>query len=83
MSTHTDLVEMERSAWRALASSGEDAAAYYERVLADRVLMLLPGGLVIDDRAQAERRARRPGQWSSNAWRNIDVVCRRCSASSV
>jgi hypothetical protein len=52
MSEHTDLVELERSAWQALASSGEDAAAFYERVLADRVLMLLPGGLVIDDRAQ-------------------------------
>ena len=52
MSAHTDLVELERSAWQALASSGEDAAAFYERVLADRVLMLLPGGLVIDDRAQ-------------------------------
>ncbi|HEX6422914.1 MAG TPA: nuclear transport factor 2 family protein [Acidimicrobiales bacterium] len=52
MSAHTGLVELERSAWEALASSGEDAAAFYERVLADRVLMLLPGGLVIDDRAQ-------------------------------
>jgi hypothetical protein len=52
MSSHNDLVELERSAWQALASSGDAAAGFYERVLAGRVVMLLPGGLVIDDRSQ-------------------------------
>lgn len=51
MSAHDELIELERDAWKALATSGEAAAEFYERVLADEVLMLLPGGLVIDDRA--------------------------------
>jgi hypothetical protein len=50
---HDDLVELERSGWNALATSPDDAAAFYEGVLARRVLFLLPGGLAIDDRAQA------------------------------
>jgi hypothetical protein len=49
---HDDLVELERSGWNALATSADDAAAFYEGVLARRVLMLLPGGMVIDDRAR-------------------------------
>ena len=48
---HQDLVELEHDAWRALATPGA-AAAYYSRVLAETVLMLLPGGLVIDNRDQ-------------------------------
>jgi hypothetical protein len=51
-STSSELVELERSAWTALATSGEVAAQFYERVLSDDVLMLLPGGMVIDDRAE-------------------------------
>lgn len=45
------LLDIERAAWAALATSGEAAAAFYERSLADDVLMLLPGGTVIDDRS--------------------------------
>ena len=44
-----ELIELEREAWRALSTAGA-AAGFYERVLASKVLMLLPGGLVIDDR---------------------------------
>ena len=52
MSTRDDLLELERDAWRALSADGETAARHYERILAEEVLMLLPGGLVIDDREQ-------------------------------
>jgi hypothetical protein len=52
MTTPHELIDLERSAWKALSTSGEEAAAFYERVLADDVVMLLPGGMVIDDRAQ-------------------------------
>lgn len=44
------LIDLERSAWDALTTSGEAAGAFYDAVLADEVLMLLPGALVIDDR---------------------------------
>ncbi len=44
------LIELERTAWTALSSSGENARDFYDAVLAPEVLMLFPGGLVIDDR---------------------------------
>ena len=50
MSDRQDLLELERHSWEALSSGGEAAAEHYTEVLADDVLMLLPGGLVIDDR---------------------------------
>lgn len=50
MSAQDDLIDLERDAWKALSTSGEAAADFYGRVLADDVLMLLPGGMVIDDR---------------------------------
>jgi hypothetical protein len=53
MTTMTDeLLDLERSAWQALSSSGDDAAAFYDQALAGEVLMLLPMGMVIDDRQQ-------------------------------
>lgn len=50
MSTREDLLNREHEAWRALSTDGETAARHYETTLADDVLMLLPGGLVIDER---------------------------------
>ena len=52
MSTRDDLLELERDSWRALSTDGETAARHYAKLLAEDVLMLLPGGLVIDDRQQ-------------------------------
>ena len=64
MSDHDDLIALERSAWEALSSSGDTAAEFYERVLADEVLMLLPGGMVIDSRDDVIN-AMRGEPWSS------------------
>jgi hypothetical protein len=52
MVDHTELLGLERDGWSALTTSGEAAAAYYERALARQILMLLPGGMVVDDRSQ-------------------------------
>jgi hypothetical protein len=52
MTAHDELIELERAAWEALATSGDDAAEFYETVLAPQVVMLLPGGMVLDDRHQ-------------------------------
>jgi hypothetical protein len=52
MTRHDDLLDLERSAWNALATSGDAAASFYQEALARDVLMLLPGGMVIDDRDQ-------------------------------
>lgn len=53
MTAHDQLIELEHAGWEALSSDGEAATAFYADVLADDVVMLLPGGLVIDDRDQA------------------------------
>lgn len=50
MSTRDDLLTLERDAWGALSTSGDAAAEHYETNLADEILMLLPGGLVVDER---------------------------------
>ena len=46
-------IELERDAWKALTTSGDAATAFYDEVLADELLMLLPGGLVMEQREEA------------------------------
>lgn len=59
-----ELLELEEQGWRALSTTGEVAAEFYERVLDDTVVMLLPGGMLLDDRASIV--ASMSGQpWSS------------------
>ena len=53
MTTATrDLIELERAGWDALSESGEAATKHYDEVLSDDVLVIMPGGMVIDDRQQ-------------------------------
>jgi hypothetical protein len=52
MASNAELIELERAAWEALSTSGEAATKYYADVLADDVLIVMPGGMVIDDRDQ-------------------------------
>jgi hypothetical protein len=47
-----ELIRLEHVGWDALCRSGDAAADFYARVLADRILVLLPGGLMIEDRNQ-------------------------------
>ncbi len=50
--THDDeLSALERRGWDALSSSGAAARAFYEATLDERVVMVLPGGMTLDDRA--------------------------------
>jgi hypothetical protein len=46
-----ELIALEQQGWEALSTSGEAARAFYDQVLDERVVMLLPGGMVLDDRA--------------------------------
>ncbi|BDZ42255.1 hypothetical protein GCM10025865_15540 [Paraoerskovia sediminicola] len=45
--------DLERQGWQALAADAAAATTFYTDVLDAEVLMLLPGGLVIDDRDDA------------------------------
>ena len=53
MAPDRDLLELERQGWTALTKGGDAAADFYDQVLASEVLMLLPGGMVLTDRAEA------------------------------
>jgi hypothetical protein len=69
----SELIELEEQGWRALSSTGEAAAEFYERVLDDTVVMLLPGGMVLDDRAAIVQSM--SGQpWSSFELRDLRVI---------
>jgi hypothetical protein len=73
MGVHDELLELERDGWRALSSGGEAAAAFYEAVLADDVLMLLPGGMVLDDRSVVVD-SMRGSPWTSYELRHERVM---------
>ena len=44
------LVQLEEDSWSALSSGSDASRAFFERVLDDDVVMLFPGGMVMDDR---------------------------------
>jgi hypothetical protein len=72
MTTVTDeLLALEREAWDALSTDGDTATAFYDRVLADDVLMLLPGDMVIDDRATVV------SSMSGAAWQSYELTDER------
>lgn len=52
MAAADQVMEVERAGWRALSAGGDNAARFYEEVLATDAVMLLPGGMVLDDRQQ-------------------------------
>jgi hypothetical protein len=68
-----ELLQLEQDGWQALATSGEDAAAFYGRILAPRILALLPGGVVIDDR-ETMISAMRGAPWDSYQIADARVV---------
>lgn len=47
-----EIVALERSAWDALSTSGDAAAGFYERVLASEVFVVIPGGVLIENRSR-------------------------------
>lgn len=62
--------------------SGEAAASFYEEVLADEVLMLFPGGAVIDDRNDVIASMSGP-PWQSFETSDERVLCLSDSAAVV
>lgn len=59
-----ELADLEELGWRALSSTGAAAVAFYQLILDESPVMVLPGGLLLDDRAAIIRSV--AGQpWSS------------------
>jgi hypothetical protein len=70
--TDHELIALEREGWDALSSDGETARAFYDRVLDARPLMLLPGGMVLDDRAVILQ------SMSGAPWSRYELAGERC-----
>ena len=68
----TELIDLERTGWEALTTEGA-ATGFYDRVLARQVLMLLPGGMVIDEREQVVESMGGP-PWSSYEMSDVRVL---------
>jgi hypothetical protein len=68
-----DVVDLERAGWHALSTGGGAAAAFYERTLADDVTFLLPGGMVLRDRAAVISSLQGP-PWTSYELRDEHVL---------
>jgi hypothetical protein len=49
--TEDELAALERQGWDALSTDGEAARAFYDEALDEQAVMLLPGGMFLDDRA--------------------------------
>jgi hypothetical protein len=67
------LTTLEQEGWRALASDAPAAVEFYQRVLDDSAIMLLPGGLVLDQR-DAILRSMSGQPWATyelSDWREI------------
>lgn len=67
-----DLVELERQGWRALSTSGRAATEFYDGVVDDRVLFLLPGGMRLEDR-QAVVESMGGAPWASAELEDLQV----------
>lgn len=68
----SELSNIEQQGWKALSTSGDAAAEFYDRILDDPVTMLLPGGMVLDRREAAI--ASMSGQpWSDFDLENLHV----------
>jgi hypothetical protein len=46
------LIALEEQGWRALSTGREAAKAFYDAVLADEAVMVFPGGMLIEGKAQ-------------------------------
>lgn len=67
MATSDQLIQLEKDAWQALSTSGEAATSFYDEVLAEEVMILLPGGVVIDDRAKVV------ASMSGDPWESFEI----------
>jgi hypothetical protein len=73
MSAAEEVVALERAGWAALASGPGEATTHYDGILADDVVMLLPGGTVITDRSRVVESMGGP-PWDSYDLEDVSVL---------
>lgn len=73
MSSRQDLIDLETSGWQALSVGGDRATAFYDEVLDDQPVMLLPGGMLLGEREQILESMSGP-PWSSFRLDNTRVI---------
>ncbi len=74
MAREHSVLELEREGWEALSTSADAAERFYRHVLDDDVLVVLPGGLVIDDRERVVESMRQANPWDTYELRDQRVV---------
>ena len=67
MATTDEIIDIERRGWKALATDGEAATAFYDEILDDQPVVLLPGGMAVKDRQQIV------DSMSGAAWSSFDL----------
>ena len=73
MDARDELIALENDGWEALSTDGAAATAFYGRVLDDAVVMLLPGGMRLDDR-DAILQSMGGAPWTSYELEDPEVV---------
>lgn len=73
MNDADELIALETDGWQALSAGGAAATEFYERVLDDAAVMLLPGGMRMTER-DAILQSMSGAPWSSFAIEDPQVV---------
>ena len=69
----SNLVELEEKGWTALSSGVEESRKFYESILSNQAVMLFPGGLYMNGKAEILKSlAAQP--WKSFQIENLEVV---------
>lgn len=77
-----ELIELEEQGWRALSTAGDAGRKFYESVLREDAVMLFPGGMRIEGRAQIlEALGSQP--WQSFRIESPQVLSLSSSAASL
>jgi hypothetical protein len=71
--TQSELIDLEQQGWQALSTTAENAIEFYSRVLDHTAVMLLPGGMILNERA-AIMNSMAGQPWSSFELQDMQVL---------
>lgn len=71
-----ELIELEEQGWQALSSEGDAAEQFYRSLLVDDAVMLLPGGMRVEGKAEIVN------SFGAQPWESFQIEAPRVSALS-